>query len=183
MKPGTGLAQDLGGGESKALFSTPWFKVLATPARNSSEPYYYIEAPDCAAVVALTPQKQLLLVRQFRPAVSAMTWEIPAGHVEPGETPEQAARKELLEETGYQAENFELLAMLSPSAARYANRMWCFFAENAAPAPSGQSQREPGIELILYDRSLRELLAEPEFNSGPSCAAFFAAIMRGKLKL
>jgi ADP-ribose pyrophosphatase len=179
MNPDSNPAQQNPGlKQSQVLYQTPWFDVRSTPTRDA-QPYYYIHAPDGAVVVAVTAQQQLLLVRQFRPAVAAMTWEIPAGHIDPGETPEQAARKELLEETGYQAERFELLATLSPSGARYDHLMWCFFAGNATPAP--QVQPEPGIELVLYDRGLRTLLSEPEFKSGPSCAALFAALMQGKL--
>ena len=55
---------------------------------------------------------------------AAMTLELPAGHVEQDETPEESARKELLEETGHVAEKFELLASLSPSTSRFTNRMW-----------------------------------------------------------
>ena len=70
------------------------------------------KATDFVVIVAVTRQDQILLVRQFRPAAAAVTLELPAGHVDPGETPEQAARRELLEETGYEADTFKLLASL-----------------------------------------------------------------------
>ena len=90
-----------------------------------------LQTKDYVSVVAVTEDGRLLLVRQFRPAVGRMTLELPSGHVEPGETPEQAARKELLEETGYLADTFTLLGNLSPDTGRLGNRMWCFFAKGA----------------------------------------------------
>lgn len=163
------------------VFTTPWFQVLATPAADGGQPHYAIQSPDFAVVVALTTQGQLVLVRQYRFAVAKVTLELPAGHVEAGETPEEAARKELLEETGYEADTFTLLASLSPSLARFTNRMWCFFAPDARLAVNAEAQREAGLEPVLYERGLRALLTEPDFASAGSCAALFAALLQGKL--
>src|SRR3974390_3773452 len=109
--------------ERKTVFATPWFQLLESPS-GGKYPNYSSQAPDFVAIIGVTEKGEILLVRQFRHAVNRMTLELPAGHVETGETPEQAARKELLEETGYEAESFQLLARLSPSPARLTNRMW-----------------------------------------------------------
>jgi 8-oxo-dGTP pyrophosphatase MutT (NUDIX family) len=136
----------------ETVFTTPWFQILAEPASGGGQPHYLIQGTDFVVIVAVTPQDRILLVRQFRVPVAAVTLELPAGHVDPGETPEQAARRELLEETGYGADTFKLLATLSPSVARFTNRMWCFLAPNARPVAGAEAQREAGLELILYDR-------------------------------
>lgn len=166
----------------ETLFSTPWFQVVKGGTSSAGHPHYVIDAPDFVVIVALDSQKQLLLVRQFRPAVEAMTLELPAGHVEAGETPEQAARKELIEETGYEADNLVLLGKLSPSTARFTNRMWVFFAEDARPSPNAAGFREAGLDLVLYDRGIPALLREPEFYSAPTCAALFLALAHGRLQ-
>ena len=57
------------------------------------------DEPDVAAVLALTPRREVVLVREFRPGPEA--WLLPGGVVGPGERPEEAAARELLEETGY----------------------------------------------------------------------------------
>jgi ADP-ribose pyrophosphatase YjhB (NUDIX family) len=166
--------------EGEVVFQTPWFEVLSRRIPGSDRPHYSIHASDFVAIVAVTPAGELLMVRQFRPTVGAHTLELPAGHVEPGETPEIAARKELVEETGYEAEQFELIATLSPSTARFTNRMWCFFAANARRRTDAQI--EDGMEPVLYGKGLAALLNEKEFYSSGSCAALFAAIIRGKLR-
>ena len=168
--------------DRETVFATPWFQVLAEQARGGGQPHYVIQGTDFVVIVAVTPQGQILLVRQYRVAVAAMTLELPAGHVDPGETPEQAARRELLEETGHAADTFKLLATLSPSVARFTNRMWCFLAADARPAAGAEAQREVGVDLILYDRGVQGLIEEKEFYSAPSCAALLFAVLRGKLK-
>ena len=129
----------------------------------------------------MTRKNELLLVRQFRHAVAEVTLELPAGHVEKGETPEQAARKELLEETGHVAEKFELLASLSPSTSRFTNRMWCYFAPDATAAPGATV--ESGLSCVRWSNGLKALLREPDFYSSGNWSALLAAVAQGKLKI
>jgi 8-oxo-dGTP pyrophosphatase MutT (NUDIX family) len=166
----------------KTVFATPWFQVLSAPSPGGGQPHYVIQAPDFVVMVVVTEQNQLLLVRQFRPAAGTVTLELPAGHVDPGEIPEQAVRRELLEETGYEADNFKLLGALSPSVARFTNRMWCFFADHARPAIGAEAQREAGVDLILYECGVRALIDEKEFYSAPGYAALLLAAMRGEVR-
>jgi ADP-ribose pyrophosphatase len=111
-----------------------------------------------------------------------VTLELPSGHLDPGETPEQAARRELLEETGHEAPVFESLGMLSPTVARNTNQMWCFFADGAKAVAGAQIQPGEVVELVFYKGGLRKLIEEKEFYSAPSYAALCLAIIRGQLK-
>ena len=167
------------GGES--VFKTPWFEIFSRRLPDAQHPHYTIHSVDFAVVVAVTAEGGLLMVRQFRPAVGARSLELPAGHVEIGETPEEAARKELLEETGYEADVFELTATLSPSTARFTNRMWCFYAANARPRKGAVV--ETGMEPVLYRKGLAALLQENDFYSAGSCSALFAAAVRGRIRI
>jgi ADP-ribose pyrophosphatase YjhB (NUDIX family) len=166
--------------DRKTVFETPWFKILAGAG---DKPHYVLQCPDFASVVALDPQGRLLLVRQFRHGAGQTTLEVPAGHVEEGETPEEAARKELLEETGHEADSFELLGMLSPSTARFTNRLWCFFANGVRLAPDHKQRLEEGLDPVHYSGSLRQLMNEPEFFSAGTHASLLRAILHGKLKI
>jgi 8-oxo-dGTP pyrophosphatase MutT (NUDIX family) len=165
----------------ESVFQTPWFEIVATPVPGSAAPFYVIHCTNFVALAALNEQGELLLVRQYRPGAGAVTLEVPGGHVEAGETPEQAARKELLEETGHEAGPLELLAVISPSNARFTNRMWCYFAPDSRPAAHAAAQREAGVELVRYRGGVRALTADPEFSSAGSWALLLAALRAGKV--
>ena len=165
------------------VWNSKWFQIIARRAPGHEEPHYSLRTRDYVSVVATDPQGHLLLVRQFRPAVWNMTLEIPSGHVEEGQSPEQAAKMELIEETGHEAEHFEFLCQLSPDTGRLGNRMWCFFAGNAVMTQKEDYQPEPGLEFMRYDGTLRSLLQKPEFDSALNRAALFAAVLHGKIFL
>src|SRR5437879_2321643 len=92
--------------KGEVVVYTPWFQVLSQKSAHGEHPNYFIQSADFVVIVALDTQGRLLLVRQFRAAVGMATLELPAGHVEVGESPEEAARKELCEETGCEGEVF-----------------------------------------------------------------------------
>jgi len=82
-----------------------------------------IRHPGSVVVLPHLPDGRIVLVRQFRYAARKALWELVAGSLEPGETPAQAARRELLEETGYRAESFKLLFSVYPSPGFLNERM------------------------------------------------------------
>ena len=106
--------------------------------------------------------------------------EFPSGHVEIGETPEEAARKELLEETGYVADAFEPLIEFSASTSRLSNRVWCFIAHNARPQP--HAAIESGMEPMLWDKGFKALVEEKEFCNAVHYGALCVALLNGKLQ-
>jgi ADP-ribose pyrophosphatase len=169
--------------DERVEFSTPWFEIVAKPFGDDGATHYSLRTNDYVSVVAVTYEGRLVLVRQFRPAVGRMTLEVPSGHVEDGETPEHAARRELLEETGHAAEKFQFLGNLSPDTGRLANRMWCFFAADARPASETGFQPEPGVEPIFFEGTLSDLIAEREFDSALNSAALFYAVLLGHLSI
>src|SRR5665811_307134 len=84
---------------------SPWMDIIEREVEFAagSEPqtYHAVGQMDYLAIVALTPDGRIPIVRQYRPAVEAFTWELPAGLIEQGEEPAAASSRELLEETGY----------------------------------------------------------------------------------
>jgi ADP-ribose pyrophosphatase len=87
-----------------------------------------LEFSDWAGVIALTKTGEMLLIRLYRRGVDAVVWEIPGGMIDPGETPLEAARRELLEETGYGGGTLVPLAVLSPNSDNHTNRYHPFLA-------------------------------------------------------
>jgi 8-oxo-dGTP pyrophosphatase MutT (NUDIX family) len=166
--------------DDQVVFACPWFELVAKRSGDDGPPHYSIRTQDYVAIVATTEAGRLLLVRQFRPAVEMTTLELPSGHVEPGETPIEAARRELLEETGHTAATLELLGELRPDTGRLGNRLWCFHT-SAVPAPDSGADREHGVKAILYDGTLSELLARPDFCCAQHLGAVLLAISRGRL--
>jgi len=81
-----------------------------------------IDHPEAAAIIPFLSDKEILMVRQFRYALGRETLEIPAGKMDPGESPEQCVRRELLEETGYEAGKIEWVYTYAP-ALGYSNEL------------------------------------------------------------
>src|SRR5215472_13148091 len=86
-------------------------------------------AADYISIVALTPSGKIPIVRQYRPALEAFAWELPAGLVDPGEDPADGCRRELLEETGFTARAVHALGENSACTGRLNNRIHNFFVE------------------------------------------------------
>jgi ADP-ribose pyrophosphatase len=84
-----------------------------------------LELFDSAAVFALTPSTEVILVQEFRPGPQAVLFELPGGVVEPGQAPIDAARAELLEETGYEGDLIEIGTLLKDA---YATNLKYVFA-------------------------------------------------------
>ena len=97
--------------------------TMESPLTGEPHPFYRIESPPWVNIVALTEAEDLVLIRQFRHGSRVVTLEIPGGLVDPGETPEFAGGRELLEETGYRAGRLESLGSLNPNPALFANRV------------------------------------------------------------
>jgi ADP-ribose pyrophosphatase len=81
-----------------------------------------------AVMMAVDDRKRIMLVRQFRLPARQYLWELPAGKLDEGETPLQAARRELIEETGYRAKKWKKLVMFYPSPGFVAEKMSIFLA-------------------------------------------------------
>jgi ADP-ribose pyrophosphatase len=164
--------------ERKVEFATPWFELRAKRLAGEGAPYYSLRMQDYVSVVALTRQHELILVRQYRPAIERSTLELPSGHVEPNETPEASARRELAEECGFDAPNLEHLGTLLSDTGRNENRLWAYLALDAIPV-AGPYVPEPGVEPVVMPRTrLPELLARGEFDHALHLAVLMLVVSR-----
>ena len=113
----------------------------------AAELYHAVGQQDYIAIVALTSDGRIPIVRQYRPALEQFTWELPAGMVDQGETAADCCRRELMEETGFPVRSLHALGNYAPCTARLSNRIHSFFVATAARAD--QPATEAGIELKL----------------------------------
>jgi ADP-ribose pyrophosphatase len=89
-----------------------------------------VRHPGSAVMLAIDDEKRILLVRQFRLPAEQELWELPAGRLDPGEQPLEAAKRELQEETGYQANTWKKLICFWPSPGYVGEKMDIFLAKD-----------------------------------------------------
>jgi 8-oxo-dGTP pyrophosphatase MutT (NUDIX family) len=115
-----------------------------------------VERVNCNGVVVIIPvtkERDLLLIRQFRPVLNSYVIEFPAGLNDKGESLLDAARRELIEETGYTSETFELMAEGPVSSGLSTEILTVFLARDALPASPALREKYPveeteSIELV-----------------------------------
>jgi 8-oxo-dGTP pyrophosphatase MutT (NUDIX family) len=131
------------------------FDWLENPRNQMIQRAVILEARDWVNVIALTPQERIVTVSQFRFGIRQLSLEIPAGLVDPGETPLQAAQRELEEETGYTAREWKSLGWSFSNPAFLTNRVHNFLARNAQRTVSPHP--EDGEDLEAAELTLEEI--------------------------
>lgn len=121
-----------------------------SPRTGDDHTFYVIEAGDWINVIPLTEDGQVVCIRQWRHGREEVTLEVPGGMVDPGETPEAAARREMREETGYDAARIVYLGAVAPNPAIQNNLCHSFLALGAYPAgpPRFDGTEDIAVELV-----------------------------------
>ena len=107
-----------------------------------------VEHPGAAAIVAVTDDEEVVLVRQYRKAVEATLLEIPAGTLEPGESPLQCAHRELTEEAGLRAESMTPLVTFIPSPGILTEQITIFLARGLHPIAGTLDVEEEDLRIV-----------------------------------
>lgn len=135
------------------VLSTRVFDLETVEARREGSEqvhrFHRLLAPDWVNVVPLTEQNEVVLVRQLRHGTGQVTLEIPGGMIDPGETPDQAARRELREETGYSADRWHALGFVDPNPALFDNQCHTFAAVGAQCVGEIQNEGAEQTEVVL----------------------------------
>jgi 8-oxo-dGTP pyrophosphatase MutT (NUDIX family) len=141
--------------------------------------FVVLESGDWVNVVPLTDDGQIVLIRQYRHGVREVSLEIPGGIIDPGETAEQAAVRELGEETGYVPRRVRLLGRVRSNPAIHNNHTHMFLAEGCHAAAAPQPEPLEQIEIVLKPvAEVAELVRRGEINHAlVICALALAGLM------
>lgn len=123
--------------ESKYIIKRPWLTArvdkVELPNGTVHPEYYVLEYPEWVNVIAITAEGKFVMVEQYRHGLADVFTELVAGVVENGEDPLQAARRELLEETGYGNGEWQLFTVLSANPSSMTNLTYTFLATGVEP--------------------------------------------------
>lgn len=143
--------------EDKKLLETPIFSLhqreLIPHKKTEPASFYVLDAPDWINVIALTKERKVVLVEQYRAGIHESSLEIPGGMVDEGESPMTSAKRELLEETGYQSEKWTKLGTTSGNAAILNNYTHIFLAENCVKVNEQQldGNEDIAVHVLEFD--------------------------------
>lgn len=144
-----------------------------SPRTGMVHEFQVLSSPDWVAVVAVTPDDRVVMVRQYRHGSAELSLEPVGGLVKEGQSPEQSAAEELAEETGYTASTMELIGWMQPMPAIFNNRFYVYLASHAvANGPSNPDETEE-IETVLVPVSeIRDYIRTGKIR----CAVMIAAL-------
>src|SRR5438105_13974721 len=126
-----------------------------------------------AVMMAVDAKKRILLVRQYRLPAGMAMWELPAGRLDPGEKPLQAAKRELIEETGYRARKWRKLAAFYPSPGFVAEKMTIFLATELTEGEA-QPMEDERIECRWFSAGeIDSMLRSGKIIDGKTMIGYF----------
>ena len=143
--------------KSEYLFRRPWLTVrrdcVELPDGRQNPEFYILEYPDWVNVIAITDDGQFVMERQYRHGLGKTCFEIPAGVIEKGETPLEAAKRELMEETGYGEGEWKEIMSVSGNSSTTNNISHCFVAKGVKKIGVQHLDNTEDLEVVLLDRS------------------------------
>ena len=165
---------------------SPWVDIIAREVEFApGEPpqvYHAVGQLDYLAIVALTPDGRFPIVRQYRPAVDAFTWELPAGLAEAGEDPAEGCTRELLEETGFPTRAIFHLGTAAACTGRLSNRIHSYFLQTGERV--ADFVPEPGLTVELATtEELLAMIKSGEFDQQMHLGALLLAEVRSFIAL
>jgi 8-oxo-dGTP pyrophosphatase MutT (NUDIX family) len=138
-----------------------------------------VELPNWANAVVVTPNNEIVLVKQYRYPVDAVTLELPGGVINEGEDPMVAALRETQEETGYSSDQIQLICKTAPNPAINDNTAYFYLIENAVPSAHTNPDFFEDIEVVLYSKKdFIQLLQQNKIMHGVQLGPIYEALIQ-----
>lgn len=172
--------------DSEYLFRRPWLTarrdIVELPNGTVIPEFYVLEYPDWVNVTAITKEGDFVMIRQYRHGIRQTRYEIVAGVIDPGEDPLTAARRELLEETGYGNGEWEELSVISANPSTTNNMTHCFLATGVEKISTQHLERSEDISVhILTAEEVKKLLLDDEIKQSLMLVPLWKYFVRNRL--
>jgi ADP-ribose pyrophosphatase len=167
----------------RPLLETPYFSVLLQDVRvtdGTLREYYTIDFPGPAVAIVPCRGDEILLLRQYRFIVDEYVWALPSGGVGAGETPLQAAQRELIEETGYSAATIEPLLWCYASYGCSNQRFETFLARDLVRSPTAFDANEVMETRWFSLAEIHELIRNNGVVDNLSLSPLLYVLLEGK---
>ena len=148
--------------------------TAVSPRTGIEHDFHIMESTDWVNVIPLTADHRVVMIRQYRHGSKEVTLEVPGGLLDPGDTPEKAAARELLEETGYQPEEIKKIGVVNPNPAMFNNFCHTFLARNVRKVCDPMPDQTEDIEVALVPLTdIPKMIQQGEINHALVIAAFY----------
>lgn len=159
----------------KLLSRGTWMNLrqdrVQLPSGSIVPEWFVLEFPDWINVIAVTRDGHIVMEDQYRHALGQTHFELPAGVIDPGETPLEAAKRELSEETGFGGGEWSLFMKVSPNPTNHTNFSYTFLATDVEPIGTQHQEATEDIRVhLLMPDEVYEIL-----TSGQIVQALHAA--------
>jgi ADP-ribose pyrophosphatase len=145
-----------------------------SPRTGQEHDFCLIDSPDWVNVIPLTAEGEVVLVKQYRFGTKEFSLEIPGGMLDPGDTPAEAASRELLEETGYAGDEPVLLGKVHPNPAIHTNRCYTYLIQNVTYQRLPEQDSTEDIEVQKVSLAeIPRLIREGKITHALVIAGFF----------
>lgn len=155
--------------KSEYLFRRPWLTVrrdcVELPDGRQNPEFYVLEYPDWVNVIAITEDGKFVMERQYRHGLGKTCFEIPAGVIEEGEDPLDAAKRELMEETGYGEGKWRKIMTVSGNSSTTDNLSHCYVAEGVRKISGQHLDSTEDLEIVLLDTAqVKDLMVNDQIK-------------------
>lgn len=172
--------------KSEYLFRRPWLTVrrdcVELPDGRQNPEFYVMEYPDWVNVIALTEEGKFVMERQYRHGLGKTCFEIPAGVIENGETPLEAAKRELMEETGYGDGEWSKIMTVSGNSSTTNNLSHCFVAKSVKKIGSQHLDSTEDLQIVLMDEAeVKDLMVNDQIRQSLMAAPLWKFFAENKM--